>query len=256
MRVLAIAAVGCALGCHSGGDRADPDRPLPARPARPGVSVCFTSERDTTHWLVDARTLPEAVYSEYAWSARVEGQAVTSPPPAPFQCGGFTPTASIAFDDAGGKRWWLEFAVRDGGVDVTPAIASPVGRVTATLKQQESFAQFRSIAISDEHGLLVALDLGRLQLGPEDAGGLATSLGDRIAPVYGSDCGHSQERAVAFTGDGHTVTVVPGATGAVELGAVPVKVWNLETYDWVGGLTGCTDLTNQQLTFAWRPAGG
>jgi len=256
MRVLAIVALGCTLGCGSSAGPADPDRPLPAPPARPGVSVCFTSERDTTHWTVDARTLPEAVYTDHVWTARIEGQAVTSPSPAPFQCGGFTPTASIAFDDAGGKRWWLEFAVREGGVDVTPALASPAGKVTATLKQQESFAQFRSIALSDEQGLLVALDLGRLQLGPEDAGGLATSLGDRVAPVYGSDCGHSQERAVTFAGDGRTATVAPGDTGTVQLSGVQVNVWNLDTYDWVGGLTGCTDLTNQQLTFAWRPAGG
>jgi hypothetical protein len=139
----------------------------------------------------------------------------------------FSPTRTVAFDDADGHRWWLLLSV-----------------------VQDGFARSWSLSIKDSQGLLLAVNPSQLLLGADDAGGLATTLGPDLAATYQGDCGRTRDLAVVFSG-GSSVTLRPGERSSILLAPGAVNVWNVDAFDWVGAPS-CTDLSPFLSTLAWR----
>jgi hypothetical protein len=237
LALVAVAAAAC------GGSIA----PVTARPVRPHVALCLATDRSEGVPAIDA--LPETVAETSRWTARIAGQAVADPGPSPSGCR-FTPARTIAFDDAGGHRWWVSFSVLEGNTDVTPAVAPPSGALTFTWVVENSWARFESFSITDAAGLLVAANLGTLLLQAPDAGGLATARGTTLAPLYEGACGRSQDVSVTFSGAGEA-TLAPGEKALVPLGPGSVDVWNVDGLHWVVA-DRCSDLFDFNVTLAWR----
>jgi hypothetical protein len=200
---------------------------------------------------VSIQDLPGVVSDINGWTKRFAAQPVAAPGPAPMIGCEFSPTRTVAFDDADGYRWWLLLSVVQDGTDMTPALSPPTGAMTITWVVQNGFARSWSLSIEDSQGLLLAANPSQLLLGADDAGGLATTLGSDLAPTYQGDCGRTRELAVVFSGGSSNVTLRPGERSSILLAQGAVSVWNLEAYDWVGAPT-CTDLSQFASTLAWR----
>jgi hypothetical protein len=239
--LLSVAAIACGKSEPVQSD------PVTGRPVRPSVQACLVSDHYTNP--VSIEELPGAVSGINGWTKRFAAQPVAAPGPAPAGCG-FAPTRTVAFDDADGYRWWFLLAVVQDGTDMTPALPPPTGAMTITWVVQTSFDRYRSISIEDSQGLLLAANVGRLLLGPDDAGGLVMTLGADLTPTYQGDCGRTRELAVVFSG-GSNVTLRSGERDALPLALGGASVWNVDAYTWVG-TPQCTDLTQFVSTLAWR----
>jgi hypothetical protein len=239
--LLSVVAIACGTSEPLQADR------VTGRPVRPSVQACLVSDHYTNP--VSIEELPGAVSDINGWTKRFAAQSVAAPGPAPIGCG-FAPTRTVAFDDADGYRWWLLLSVVQDGTDMTPALPPPTGAMTITWVVQASFDRYRSISIEDSQGLLLAANVGRLLLGPGDAGGLAMTLGADLTPTYQGDCGRTRELAVVFSG-GSNVTLRPGERSSILLAPGAVSVWNVDAFNWVGAPS-CTDLSPFISTLAWR----
>ncbi|MFT3915719.1 MAG: hypothetical protein QM704_16870 [Anaeromyxobacteraceae bacterium] len=231
--------------CAGGAGQQAQDGPLPRRPLRPSLSSCVSLDGAPAPSI---ERLPGAVRDASGWRARVTGTPVVPPPPAPLFCSrGASQTVGV---DSGGHRWVFGYALIDGGADVTPSLAPPSGEVTLTLRVEDSFAAFQSLALTDEGGMLAAVNAGALLLDPADTGGVVIEGKEAVAPTYSGDCGRTRDRVVSFDAPGlPPAELRPGERA--ELGAAGPNAWNVDAYTWLGTVS-CTDLTEVAMTLAWR----
>jgi hypothetical protein len=184
--------------------------------------------------------------------ARIAGQPVADPGPTPGTCW-FTPSRTISFDDAGGRRWWIGFSVALGAADATPDVAAAAGATSFTWRQANTFGAEESFSLTDGGGLLLASNQGRLLLAPGDAGGLAVTDGHELEPEYAVTCGTLHEVSLVFTASA-SVELRPGETATLPLDGGTAKVSNLDSGS--PATSHCTDGFGWDASLAWRPRGG
>ena len=155
--------------------------------------------------------------------------------------------------DDDGNTWEVTWAIADeSGADRTPTMDVGEGdRVEVLYRHEESFGVADGFAVSDDRGLVAAMEVGTwgpaLQEG--DVPGLTVGEGESLGEEL-FDCGTVERTELWFTA-ASSAGVAPFGSAGIVVGDEEATAWAISSYHWQDDLS-CTDLAGEVTWGVWR----
>lgn len=166
-----------------------------------------------------------------------------------LECYG-TPERSFTVEGADGTAWTVAYAIRDeSGASVTPTIEDEVqvgDAVNLTYRHIRSFGSASGFALSDERGLVAAVEQGTWgpALRAEDVPTVSVSSGGVVGETE-EECGSLEHAEIVFADE----VVAPFDSRRVMFDS-PYEVWAVANTTWQRAE--CTDLAGDWMWAAFR----